>query len=84
MIMELSRLKKIFPDLRGIYSTVCLPLAGSDYEGAENCVVTGWGLDENRKLAQKMKQVNRHLDLNKADRYKSCTSDAISHFAKKN
>jgi len=37
-------------------SPVCLPPAGSDYEGAQDCVVTGWGLDENRKLPQKMKQ----------------------------
>jgi len=35
---------------------VCLPSSNSNYEGTKNCVVTGWGLDENRKLPQIMKE----------------------------
>merc|ERR1712168_1280911 len=35
---------------------VCLPPANSDFEGAKNCVVTGWGIDEDRHLPKKMKQ----------------------------
>lgn len=35
---------------------VCLPPSNSDYEGAENCVATGWGKDERGKMPHKMKQ----------------------------
>ena len=38
---------------------VCLPSSNSNYEGKENCVVTGWGKDQNGKMPKKMKQVIR-------------------------
>jgi len=58
---------------------VCLPPANSDFEGAENCVVTGWGIDEDRHLPKKMKQgissiwhysdCRRKLPINKFSNY---------------
>jgi len=37
-------------------TSVCLPSSNSNYEGRENCVVTGWGKDQNGKMPKKMKQ----------------------------
>merc|ERR1719334_291622 len=58
---------------------VCLPPANSDFEGAENCVVTGWGIDEDRHMPKKMKQAissiwhyaecKRQLAINKFSNY---------------